>query len=248
MERPFVTLNMASSLDGKTTTFEHQKVRFGSTEDRELMEDLRSKVDAILIGSGTLIADDPPLILRIPKYQEQRKQIKNNNQPINIVASHTLNFTPEESDFFNHPDTDKIVVTTTDADKAKIERIEKYADVVRIEKNEEGFLDVVKMLNYLYKRKIQHLLLEGGGCLNFSMLRESVIDEIYLTLCPFVIGGKTAPTTFDGKGFSKEEVQKLQLEGVRQGQFGELFLKYGVPKSKASLEKSTVFKKGFVIK
>ncbi|HWP41622.1 MAG TPA: dihydrofolate reductase family protein, partial [Blastocatellia bacterium] len=63
IQRPRITLNMASSIDGKISTFEREKIRFSSDEDRELLEELRSEADAVLIGAGTLEADDPPLIL-----------------------------------------------------------------------------------------------------------------------------------------------------------------------------------------
>ena len=244
MKRPFVSLNMASSLDGKITTFEKEKVRFGSDEDRESMENLRSKVDAILIGKDTLLADDPPLILRIPKFIEQRRELKNNAQPFNIVVSSTLDIPIEDSDFFREKSTPKIVFTTEAADQDKIDRLQPYTQVIIIPTNADGQVDLTSMVEKMADLGIDHLLLEGGGTLNFAMLNAGIIDEIYLTLCPFIIGGYSAPTTFDGKGFPKEFVRKLSLEEHRVGQLGEMFLKYSVQSDQPVVEQSPILRKG----
>ncbi len=246
MKRPFVSLNMASSIDGKITTFEKEKVRFGSDEDRESMEDLRSRVDAILIGKDTLIADDPPLILRIPKYIEQRRQLKGdtNPHPINVAISSTLDIPIEDSDFFLEKSTSKLVFTTERAEQARVDRLRHYAEVVILPAAEQGQVPLDQMAEAMVALGIQHLLLEGGGTLNFAMLGAGLIDEIYLTICPFVIGGYTAPTTFDGKGFPKELVRKLALQTYRVGQLGELFLKYAVQTELPVVEQSRMFRKG----
>lgn len=248
-DRPQITLNMAASIDGKTTTFEREKVRFSSDEDRELMEDLRSRVDAILIGAGTLKSDDPPLILRIPKYQQQRKMLKANENPINAVVSTKLDFPIDESDFFTHPSTEKLVFTTKRAPKDRRLKLKQYAEVIEVPETNEGMIDLCEMARIMFGLKINHLLLEGGGNLNFSMLRQRFIDEIYLTLCPFVIGGHSAPTIFDGDGFSKDYVRKLILESARTGTKGELFLKYQVDNTDGvQVQPSTMFRKGYVIR
>lgn len=210
------------------------------------MEDLRSRVDAILIGKDTLVADDPPLILRIPKYIEQRLQLKGNadRQPVNIAISSTLDIPIEDSDFFQEKSTVKVVFTTTRAEQAKVERLRHYAEVVILPTNQQGQVSLDQMAGAMVDLGIQHLLLEGGGTLNFAMLEAGLIDEIYLTICPFVIGGYTAPTTFDGIGFPKEFVRKLSLQMYRVGQLGELFLKYAVQTDLPVVEQSQMFRKG----
>jgi len=245
LKRPFVSLNMAQSLDGKITTVEKLKVRIGSPEDRELMEKLRSQADAILIGKGTLIADDPPLIIRNPKYRRQRKQYnKKSDHPVNVVVSSKLDFPIENSDFFNCRDTDKIVITTREADKGARKQLEKFADVHIVAKDENNKVNLLEALDVMRNMGIRHLLLEGGGSINFAMLENNLIDEIYLTLCPFIMGGP-APTIFDGRGFTKEQVRKLELLSVKKGEFNELFLKYRVLTHIADVKKSRIFHKGY---
>lgn len=247
--RPKITLNMAASIDGKTTTFEREKVRFSSDEDRALMEDLRSRVDAVLIGAGTLRTDDPPLILRIPEYQEQRSTLKGNANPLNVVVSARLDFPIEDSDFFKHPDTEKLVFTTARAPLYKRTALKQYAEVIEAPETDEGMIDLCEMTRIMVGLEITHLLLEGGGNLNFGMLQQHLIDEIYLTLCPYVIGGGNAPTIIDGHGFPKNLVQKLLLESCQAGEKGEIFLKYQVDKNaETEVQPSTMFRKGYVIR
>lgn len=244
MKRPFVSLNMASSIDGKITTFEKEKVRFGSDEDRESMEMLRAQVDAILIGKDTLIADDPPLLLRIPRFVEQRRQMKGDAQPVNVTVSSKLDIPIEDSDFFREKSTAKIVFTTDLAAQADVGRLRRFAEVVVLPADAHGQVPLDQMAAKMADLGIEHLLLEGGGTLNFAMLAADMIDEIYLTLCPFIIGGVDAPTTFDGRGFPKELVRKLVLQEHRQGRMGELFLKYAVVADRAVVEPSQIFRKG----
>lgn len=226
MKRPLITLNMASSIDGKITTARRDKFGLGSEEDRAMMETLRAKVDAVLIGKGTLIDEDPPLLLRQSELIAQRKESKKNAHPINMVAASSLNFNIEDSAFFNHPQTEKIVFTTTNNDPQQMKTLETYATVIATPTNSEGRVDLVKMVRRMPELNIHHLLLEGGGELNFAMLEAGLIDEIYLTLCPMVIGGSTAPTTFEGEGFRREMIRHLTLKSYRVNQHGEIFLQY----------------------
>ncbi|HVG21075.1 MAG TPA: RibD family protein [Blastocatellia bacterium] len=248
-ERPYISLNMASSIDGKTTTFQLEKIRFSSSEDRELMEDLRSRADAILIGTRTLVTDDPPLLLRIPSFQLKRQLLgKRTRHPINVVISSSLDFPVEDSDFFNCPETEKMVFTTTAAPREKLDRVSRYAQVIQLPADERGKVDLQLMAKTMLELDINTLMLEGGGSLNFEMLRRNLIDEINLTLCPLVIGGQTAPTTFDGAGFSKEFMKKLKLDNIRAGAGGELFLRYKAQNmGNVTVQPSSVFRKGFVV-
>jgi 5-amino-6-(5-phosphoribosylamino)uracil reductase len=173
---------------------------------------------------------------------------KPTDHPINVVLSSSLDFPVEDSDFFNCPLTEKIVFTTTAASEEKREKLSRYAKVIQLPPDETGKVDLLSMVKTMYDLNIRMLMLEGGGSLNFEMLRRDLIDEINLTLCPMVIGGKTTPTTFGGAGFAKEFMRKLKLDNIRAGANGELFLRYKAQNlGKVVVEPSTVFRKGYVV-
>jgi 5-amino-6-(5-phosphoribosylamino)uracil reductase len=106
---------------------------------------------------------------------------------------------------------------------------------------------MVEVLRRLPPLGICHLLLEGGGELNFLMLNAGQIDELYLTVCPFVFGCRTAPTPFDGVGFACQNVRKLALKSHRVSSKGEVFLRYNVLLEAHALTVGRLFPDGIEI-
>jgi len=94
---------------------------------------------------------------------------------------------------------------------------------------------------------VRHLLLEGGGELNFSMLEADLVDEVYLTICPYLFGGRDAPSPVDGAGFPRKHVRKLVLKSHRAGTHGELFLRYAVLPDAPAVSPSRLFPHGYEI-
>ena len=246
-ERPFVTLNVAESADGKLAPIDGGKINFGSAEDRAQMEELRAVADGVLIGAGTLRAEDPPLIIRDSAVRDRRIATKGSPHPWNIAVCSILPENPAGMNFFRSPDTEKLVFTTERTAPALREAAGRYARIEVIPSDGSGRGDLVELLRKLPPLGVSHLLLEGGGELNFSMLQAGLIDEIYLTVCPFVFGGRTAPTAFDGLGFTREHVRKLALKSHRQSASGEMFLHYEVLPGTSLLEPSRLFPNGFEI-
>ena len=247
-DRPFVTMNVATGIDGKLSPVGGGKVNFGSAEDRALMEALRARADGVLIGGGTLRTEDPPLLIRDPEVQARRLAAKGAAHPLNITLGSTLPEGLAEMDFFRAPETEKLVFTTERASAASRAMAARFARVEVVAPDESGRVDLFEVMRRLPGLGVRHLLLEGGGELNFSMLQAGLIDEIHLTLCPFVFGGRTAPTSFDGAGFPKEQVRKLALKEHRAGSKGELFLRYEVlAHAPPTVAPSRMFRKGFEI-
>jgi riboflavin-specific deaminase-like protein len=227
-DRPFVTLNMAAAIDGKITTVDRGQVGFGGAEDRARMEELRADADGVLIGGGTLRAEDPALTIRDPALRERRLRTKGAAQPLNIVVGSDL---PEDLgtlEFFHEPGTEKVLFTTGRVSPGRREAAGRFARVEVVAADEGGRADVAEVVRRLPALGVHHLLLEGGGELNFSMLQADLIDEIYLTLCPLVFGGRAAPTVFDGDGFPRDAIRTLSLQDVRVGSHGVVFLRYFV--------------------
>ena len=243
--RPFVTLNVAESADGKLAPIDRGKISFGSTEDRAQMELLRSLADGVLIGAGTLRAEDPPLIIRDPAVRDRRAAVKGSPHPRNITVCSVLPQNLAEMHFFRSPETEKLVFTTERTPPATREAAGQYARIEVVPHDGSGRVDLVEVLRKLPPLGVRHLLLEGGGELNFSMLDAGLVDEIYVTVCPFIFGGRTAPTSFDGAGFTREHVRKLALKSHRLSSSGEVFLHYDVLPDAPAMEASRLFPNGF---
>ena len=242
-----MTLNVAESADGKLAPIDRGKINFGSAEDRAQMDALRALADGVMIGGGTLRAEDPPLIIRDPAVRDRRTAAKGSPHPRNITVCTVLPENLAEMHFFRSPETEKLVFTTERTPSDLREAARRYAQVEVVPLDASGRVDLVEVLRKLPSLGVSHLLLEGGGELNFSMLEAGLIDEIYLTVCPFIFGGRAAPTSFDGAGFTREHVRKLALKSHRQSASGEVFLHYHVLADAPALEPSRLFPNGFEI-
>ena len=246
--RPFVTMNVAESADGKIAPVDGGKVNFGSVEDRVQMEALRAEADGVLIGGGTLLTEDPPLLIRDPSVRERRRDrrrgrhIRSNITVCSSLPSHLASMS-----FFLNPETEKLVFTTERTPRALIDAAAGLAKVEIVPLDPSGRVDLVEVVRRLVPLGVRHLLLEGGGELNFSMLRAGLVDEVYLTVCPFLFGGRTAPTPLDGEGFPRDRVRKLALKSHRLGTRGEVFLRYDVLPDPPTISPSTIFSNGFEV-
>jgi 2,5-diamino-6-(ribosylamino)-4(3H)-pyrimidinone 5'-phosphate reductase len=224
--RPHVAVNMAMSLDGKISTFRREHLTLGTEHDRRLMDELRSRVDAVIVGSGTVKWDGFPILIRYKDLEEKRTARGLSPHPVNITMSRGLDF-PTTREFFQHPDTRKIVFTTGAAPERRVKLFSRYAEVVVLPGRN---LSPRTVLNHLHRRKFKMVLLEGGGALHFAFARDDAVDDIYITLTPRLIGGATAPTTMDGKGFLAAGQIPLRLVSTRRVE-DELFLKYRVDRA-----------------
>ena len=224
--RPHTVLNIAISIDGKVTTRDRKFHAFGGEEDQDLMEKLRASADAVMIGAGTLRDEDPLLTIRTTRRIKKRLREKRSAQPHAVVVSRSLDFPLESSRFFACADARRFVCTGKDAPSARVAAIRPYAEVVQVPVTGKSGLDLRTVAQRLAARGIERLLLEGGGHLNFEMMAAGLVDECYVTLCPFVIGGDGAPTAFDGLGFDASGVRELKLSSARRGQAGRVFLHY----------------------
>jgi 5-amino-6-(5-phosphoribosylamino)uracil reductase len=245
--RPFVTLNVAESADGKIAPIDRGKINFGSAEDRAQMDALRALADGVLIGGGTLRAEDPPIIIRDPVARDRRTASKGSAHPWNITVCTVLPENLADMHFFRSPDTEKLAFTTELTPSDVRDAAKLYARIEVVPVDAAGRVDLVEVLRVLPSLGVSHLLLEGGGELNFSMLQAGLVDEIYLTVCPFIFGGRAAPTSFDGVGFTREHVRKLALKSHRLSASGEVFLHYQVLADAPALEPSRLFPNGFEI-
>jgi len=221
--KPHVSINVATSADGKISTYRREKFSLGSREDRRLMDILRARADAVVVGSKTVALDG--WAIRVREADVRRKRVEKGlpPHPLNVVLTTRLDL-PSKCEFFEHPRTEKLIVTTSQAPASRIRRFERMADVSVLRSKS---IRPARVIEELSKRGCRNVLLEGGGELDFSFFKENLVDEIYITVTPRILGGREAPTPADGRGFLKDEQLRLELVSCRR-HGDEVFLRYRV--------------------
>ncbi|MCM2277619.1 MAG: dihydrofolate reductase family protein [Oligoflexia bacterium] len=210
----FVFSNLATSLDGKIATSDRSVFHLGTPADRQQMQVLRRRSDAILMGASTLRAH------RKFCYTRGRKL-----QPANVILSRDLSGISPEWEFFKDPAAPRILLVTGKLPAERARRFERSSEVVVLPRAALKRSIAQAILAELATRKIKRLLVEGGGGLMWDFVKENLIDEYHLTLTPRLIGGTEAPTLVDGEGFSPSEVVNVRLKSCRR--LGdELYLVY----------------------
>jgi 2,5-diamino-6-(ribosylamino)-4(3H)-pyrimidinone 5'-phosphate reductase len=221
-DRPHVSVNMAMSLDGRISTRRREQITLGTRHDRHLMDVLRSRADAVIVGAGTVRHDGFPVLVRDRDVRRKRTDRGHPPHPVNVVLSRALDM-PVARSIFQRKDTRRIVYTTRLSPPARRRRFERVAEVVVLPART---VSPRAVLRDLHARGMRNVLMEGGGELHFAFAKERLVDEIYVTVTPRLIGGD-APSLLDGKGFLKADHVELELVSTRRVG-DELFLRYRV--------------------
>ncbi|MBD2346664.1 RibD family protein [Anabaena subtropica] len=219
--RPHTTVVLAMSADGKISDVRRSPARFGTGVDKSHLEQQIAASDAVLIGAGTLRAYGTTLTVSDTVLLQRRQQESKPAQPIHIVITHSANLNPEIR-FFQQP-IRRWLVTTTSGHNFWQGRSE--FEQILVFETPTGEIDTIAVLQQLTSLQITHLVVLGGGELVASMLELDLIDEFWLTVCPLILGGATAPTPVDGKGFLSQLAPRLQLLEVEKVEH-EVFLHY----------------------
>lgn len=188
--RPKIILSAAISLDGKIATRTGDSA-LSSAIDKKRLHQLRSKVDAILVGKNTILADNPMLNVRYAKGKN----------PIRIILDSLGQIPPISKILRTSNKIQTIIVVSQKAPKKNLTKLAKFpVDVIVSGKSR---VELKPLLESLYRLNIKTILLEGGGTTNWDFVRQSLVDEAVITLTPFLVGGKDAKTLVEGEGFSK---------------------------------------------
>jgi len=222
--RPEVVINMAASVDGKITSATRETPSMTSAYDRKLMDELRADADAIVIGAGTLRADDPPLGVCAPELRDRRQKAGKSAELWTVVVSRSLDIDPDSRFFREGTVERRIVATVRTAAAEKVARLRSRATIVQLG---DGDIDVVALVELLAQKGVARLLVEGGGELNWAFVRAGLVDEIYLTIAPALLGGRQAPTLLEGDGFAMNDRRRLRLVDVHR-EDNELYCHYAV--------------------
>lgn len=189
---PFVTAKAAVSLDGKIATQKFSSQWISSPETREYIHLLRGEYDAIMIGINTLIKDDPLLTVRHRSWKGKKI--------VRAIIDSLLRF-PINAKILSTFDRGKILVfTLKKAPQRKADALRSRGVEVIPLSSSSQLINLKEVLAYLGKREISSVLVEGGGRLLTSMIEDKLADKLLLTISPRLIGGKRAPSLFQGEG------------------------------------------------
>jgi 2,5-diamino-6-hydroxy-4-(5-phosphoribosylamino)pyrimidine 1''-reductase, archaeal len=184
--RPDVIVNVAMSADGKISTRERRQVRISGSQDFTRVDRLKAGCDAILIGIGTLLADDPSLTVKSEECRDYRRKRGWNENPIRVVVD-SSGRTPNDSSFLNKGRGTRVVVVSKKADPDTISKLEKKAIVLVIGNDE---VDLPFLMDTLGEMGIRRIMVEGGGTLIGGLIRAQLVNEIYVFIGNIIIGGK----------------------------------------------------------
>lgn len=206
--RPFVTLKAALTLDGKIAAWDMNSRWISGEPARQEAHRLRGRVDAIAVGIGTVLADDPLLTVRVPEPwpREPLRVIVDSRARTPLTARVLTAGRPERT----------VIAVTESAPRDRVRMLEATGATVLPLPTRDGRVDLPALLGALAEREVLALLLEGGGELNAAFLEAGLVDRIALFVAPLFLGGAGAPGLVGGGGRSLKEAFRLRGLTVRQ--------------------------------
>jgi 2,5-diamino-6-(ribosylamino)-4(3H)-pyrimidinone 5'-phosphate reductase len=221
--RPYVLINVAATVDGKIDSVERRGAAISSERDRARVDALRASVDAVMVGGRTLLQEDPRLTVRSAELRAERLARGQPENPAKVGVVSRLDLRPNCRFLTVGPA--RIILFTT----APGSRPAWLSDgAVEVHSTGDSRVDLAGAMETLAGLGIGRVLVEGGGTLNFELLRLGLVDEVQVFVGPLVLGGASAPTLADGDGLVRERAIGLRLADVEQWQDGGLVLRYMV--------------------
>ena len=206
-----VRVNAATSADGKLSSRRRDQVRISGPEDFARVDAIRADCDAIAVGIGTVLADDPHLTVEDPDLRAERRERGAPEHPVRVVID-TRARTPTDARVLDDESETYLLIGEDAPDDRRTALREAGAHPV-VAGTER--VDLVAGLDELESRGIDRLLIEGGGELLFSAFEAGIVDELSVFVGPLLVGGRDAPTLADGEGFV-EAFPELALESVER--------------------------------
>jgi 2,5-diamino-6-(ribosylamino)-4(3H)-pyrimidinone 5'-phosphate reductase len=191
------------SIDGKISSIERKQVRISGPNDMARVDALRANCDAIMVGVGTVLADDPNLRVKSLSLHKARKEKGWSENPLRIVAD-SMARTPPTAKILGPG---CIIATTHTAPAERIERLIQGCEIIKCGKDR---VDLTNLMSLLFKKGVKRLMVEGGANLNWSMIKLGLVDELLIYVGEMIIGGRNAPSLIDGDGF-REDFPRLKL-------------------------------------
>ncbi|HYL80970.1 MAG TPA: bifunctional diaminohydroxyphosphoribosylaminopyrimidine deaminase/5-amino-6-(5-phosphoribosylamino)uracil reductase RibD [Candidatus Acidoferrum sp.] len=216
--RPFVILKAAASLDGKIATRTGESRWITGEAARHRVHQLRNEVDAVLVGIGTVLRDDPLLTTRLG--------IPDQRDPARVVVDNLARL-PLRAKIVNRASTaPTLLAVSQTAPRARLEALEREGIQVITVDGSPRRVALDQLMDALGKLGFLSVMIEGGAEINASALREGVVDKVLLFLAPILIGGKSAPTAVGGEGIESLGLA-TRLRDVRIERFDDDILVEG---------------------
>ncbi|MFC7076250.1 2,5-diamino-6-(ribosylamino)-4(3H)-pyrimidinone 5'-phosphate reductase [Haloarcula halophila] len=206
-----VVVNAAMSADGKLSTRRREQIAISGTEDFDRVDQLRADSDAVMVGVGTVLADDPSLTVDDPDRRAARTNAGKPANPARVVADSRIRTPPDATVLDDQAATYLLVSEAAPTDF--IEEMEEAGAYVIATGQDR--VDLTTALAKLEGEGVDQLMVEGGGELIAGLFEEGLVDELSVFVGPTIIGGRDAPTLVDGEGFV-EEFPELSLQGVER--------------------------------
>ncbi|MBN1552589.1 bifunctional diaminohydroxyphosphoribosylaminopyrimidine deaminase/5-amino-6-(5-phosphoribosylamino)uracil reductase RibD [bacterium] len=190
---PFVIIKIAASLDGKVATKTGDSKWITGEKSRHYVHRLRQRVSCVMIGSGTVLSDDPLLTVR--------KLYPKGPNPLRLIADSRLRSPLQAKIFQNQTDAKTIIATAHSSDtEKKIKLTTQGIEIIELSKSKNG-IDLEELLQLLGKKHIESILVEGGPTLAMSFIQSGLADKVLFFIAPLLIGGKNARCALEGEGF-----------------------------------------------
>jgi len=249
--RPYVIVNVAATVDGKIDTFERRGAAISSAADRARVDALRSSVDAVMVGGHTVADEDPRLTVKSAGLRAARVARGLSENPAKVAVISSLDRLKENGRFLTEGQARVIVFTPAiAADTAGTTRDHGQSGLVTTLGEEggeasdaietlgengveiyamgEGRVDLAAAMRTLHELGVERVLVEGGGTLNFELLRLGLVDEVHVYMAPMIFGGSSAPTLADGSGLPREAAIHVTQTEVEVDEDGGVLLRYKV--------------------
>jgi len=188
-DRPYLVLNMVTTADGRVT-IGGRSGPIGNEADQDLFHALRTRVDAVMVGAGTLRAEKYGRLVRKPERREARARAGLEPDPLAVIVSGRLDL-PDDLPMLHEPDQEVLVATFSDRELPG-------AAAIRYLRFKDGVVDIPRLLAILRGRGVRSVLCEGGPTLNAELLRAGGVDELFHCLAPKLAGEPDAPTMVTG--------------------------------------------------
>ncbi|MEM7531136.1 MAG: bifunctional diaminohydroxyphosphoribosylaminopyrimidine deaminase/5-amino-6-(5-phosphoribosylamino)uracil reductase RibD [Chloroflexota bacterium] len=213
--QPYVVAKFAMSLDGKIATYTGHSQWITGPEARQKGHELRHQVDAILVGAGTAIADNPRLTTRLP----ENHSYDNISHPLRIVLD-SQGRVPLDAQLFQPSLSGKTLVATTDAMSTSHRNAlhqQGVETIITTTTTKIKQVDLAELFMFLGERSIQSVMVEGGGQVLGSCFAAGLVNEVWAFVAPTIIGGENAPSPVGGSGFSSlTDAYQLQNTTIEQ--------------------------------